>query len=443
MDRNTILANVSSLTAEQLFNEVKNNNVSVEDLRNTGELEPSKRTQLNTLLRQLESEDDKAWEDAEFGNEIKLSDYISNFPAGKHIQFAKDRIKFLREERNRANIEKIKILNDISNDPNSYTRSDISKFLREGIINVEELSDSGIPIQVINKLSGVEPKLLLGETPDSIPDGFTEVYFWGMPGSGKTCALAALLSTAKNEGYLEMAEGNGFDYMTKLSNIFKDGVAILPGPTPLEKTQYLPFTLKKPNEKYPRSISLIELSGEIFKCFLKENSGIELPSDQHKNTLKTLKTFLSGENRKIHFFFIDFETKNSVDDEGYTQGDYLSSALIYFNTSDSNIFSNTTDAIYIVLTKSDLLDCEEQERVEKAKTYLNEDHYKSFINSLKDKCRKNSINAGVLTVEPFTLGKLFFEQICQFDDQPSNNLLNILFERVKQDKKSLLDILKK
>ena len=171
-----------------------------------------------------------------------------------------------------------------------------------------------------------------------------------------------------------------------------------------------------------------------------ENSGIELPSDRHRDTLSSLNNFLTGNNRKIHFFFIDYETKNNTDEEGYTQSNYLTSAATYFNKPNNNIFNRSTDAIYIVLTKSDLLNCEDNERVERAKNYLNDDNYKAFINTIKDKCKKNSINAGILTVEPFSLGKVFFQQICEFDNSPSRRLLDILFERIRQDKKSLLDI---
>lgn len=441
MDKSIILANVSSMTWEQLFEEIKKGNVTLDELKNTGNLDAGKRTQIRSSLQQLESIDDDAWERARYGNEMNLSDYITNFPSGKYLQDAKDKIKYLEDARRQAHVDKVQILEKIKVNPNAYSPDQIVNYLQNGTIKNEDLLQCGIPQHIIDKLFNITyPRLKLGETPDSIPDGFTEVYFWGIPGSGKTCALAALLSTAQRDGYLETALGPGFDYMTRLSNIFTQNVAVLPGPTPLEKTQYLPFTLKKPEEKFSRSISLIELSGEIFKCFLLENSGIELPSDRHKDTLSSLNNFLIGNNRKIHFFFIDYETKNNTDEEGYTQSNYLTSAATYFNKPNNNIFNRTTDAIYIVLTKSDLLDCEDNERVERAKNYLNDDNYKAFINTIKDKCKKNSINAGILTVEPFSLGKVFFQQVCEFDNSPSRRLLDILFDRIRQDKKSLLDI---
>jgi hypothetical protein len=444
MEKSIILANVSSMTTEQLFEEIKKGNVTLEELRNTGNLDAGKRTQIRSSLQQLDTIDDEAWERARYGNEMNLSDYITNFPAGKYLQDAKDKIKYLEDARRQSQVDKILILENIKKNPNSYYPKEIIDFLQNRTITNDELILCGIPQHIIDKLYNIKyPPLELGITPESIPEGFNEIYFWGIPGSGKTCALAAILSTAQKEGYLETALGPGFDYMTKLSNIFMQNVAILPGPTPLEETQYLPFTLQKPNGRFKRSISLIELSGEIFKCFLFDNAGIKLPSESHENTLNSLNRYLNGNNRKIHFFFIDYETKNNLDDDGYTQSNYLTSAAAYFNKPDNNFFNRTTDAIYIVLTKSDLLECQENERVARAKDYLNDDNYKSFINTIKDKCRANSINAGVLTVEPFSLGKVYFQQICEFDNSSSLRIIDIMFERIRENRKSILDVFNK
>jgi|DEB19_MinimDraft_2_1074335.scaffolds.fasta_scaffold04440_2 hypothetical protein len=444
MEKETILLNVESLTAEQLFEEIKSGNISLEEIKNTGELETTKRKKIENLIAQEDSREDEVWERARYGNELALSDYITNFPSGKYVQDAKEKIQYLEQERNKAKASKYEILDKINRNSNQFDPDQIKSYIQNGIIDKKDLLECRIPQNVIDTVFNMKyPKLMLGETPTAIPDGFTEVYFWGIPGSGKTCALAALLSTAEREGFLETVIGPGFDYMTRLKNIFLNDVAVLPGPTPFEKTQYLPFALKKPNEKYSRSVSLIELSGELFQCFYSVNSRIELPSDAHKQTLNSLNNFLKGKNRKIHFFFIDYESKNKMNSDGLTQANYLSAASAFFNKSENNFFSNTTDAIYIVLTKSDLMPCSEAERVQKAKEYLNSDNFSSFVNNLKNNCRKFSINGGILTVEPFTLGKIYFQQLCEFNDAPSQNLMSILFDRVKQDKKSLLDIFNK
>lgn len=440
MEKHKILANISSLSAEQLLEEIKHGNVSFTEIDNTGDLSPAKRKKIKELEAEAEKKDDEAWERARYGNEMMLSDYITRFPNGSHVEEAKKKIIYLEQAREAAQAEKQKVLKNIRNNSNSYFPDEIKEFLQNGTLSESELEDCGIPSDVIETLNDIEQhqhNLDLGERPQFIPEGYTEVYFWGIPGSGKTCALAAILSKAEKLGYLNISIGPGYDYMTQLKNIFVDENALLPPPSPVDTTQYLPFTLKKENEKNHRSISLIELSGEVFQCFYCKNAGKQMPSQDHEDTFNSLLSFLNSSNRKIHFFFIDYGNKNKKDPAGYTQSDYLSAASTFFR--HNQLFKKNTDAIYVVLTKSDLMPCPENERVSKAKEYLYQDNFKAFINTLKDSCKINSINAGRLTVEPFSLGKVYFQQICDFDGTTAENIINILLDRVPTSKNSILD----
>ncbi|MCL2283818.1 MAG: hypothetical protein FWC26_10940 [Fibromonadales bacterium] len=442
MERQEILANVSNLTAEQLFEEIKQGNITLDELRSNG-LDPNVRRRISELQKQNDLRDDEAWECARYGNEATLRDYITHYPAGKHVQEAKDKINALVAERNRAGSIRQKVLNDLRQNPNSYSSSEIIDYLKN-TITTEDLHDCNVPDHIIERMHNITAlNLNLGLPPDAIPDGYTEVYFWGIPGSGKTCALAALLSSAYKAGYLNIANSPGYDYMTRLKNIFIKDAAILPSPSPVEVTQYLPFTLKKATENNSRSVSLIELSGEIFQCFYYLNASLPLPSEQHEKTFNTLKSFLGSKNRKIHFFFIDYDKGNREDASGYTQSDYLDAAASYFTNSRDKVFGTLTDAIYVVLTKSDLMLCSKEERVAKAKEHLENESFSAFINVLKKNCKDHRINAGRLMLEPFSLGKVYFKQICDFDNSTAMRIIDILLERIPQSKKSILDVFNK
>ncbi|MBK9480385.1 MAG: hypothetical protein IPO02_00015 [Bacteroidetes bacterium] len=80
---------------------------------------------------------------------------------------------------------------------------------------------------------------------------------------------------------------------------------------------------------------------------------------------------------------------------------------IFRNQED--IFNKSTDAIYVVLTKSDLLNCAVEQEVPRAIEFLEQNYFMGFIASLKDVCKKNSINNGKLTIEPFTLGSIYLK----------------------------------
>lgn len=255
---------------------------------------------------------------------------------------------------------------------------------------------------------------------------------------------------AEKKGYLNIAPGPGNRYATQIKNIFSDDGAandFLPAPSPVETTQYLPFTLKDPNESKSRSVSLIELSGEVFLCFAHKIAGEQLPTKSHENTFNSLNNFLKSNNRKLHFFFIDFDRENKPDDNGMKQSDYLAAASTYFQKNA--VFGKTTDAIYVVLTKSDLMLDEsgnpipKDKIIEYAKKHLIGHNYLAFINTLKDNCKKHSINGGKLTVEPFSLGKVYFRDICDFEGTAAANVVEILMKRIAGTKKSILDVFNK
>jgi hypothetical protein len=448
MDKKEILNSIDDLTAEQLADFIKQGIVTFQELKDTGELDASKRSAIVKILKKKDAEDDAAWEAVRDSSEDVLREWIRNNPNNRNIQAAEKRVDFLETDRiGKARIKR-RILDNIRRNPNSHSPDNIRTFLGNGTICEQDLLDCDIPQSAIDNLDNIKtPQLQLGNTPTSIPEGYTEVYFWGGTGSGKTCALGAILQMAEKKGLLNIATGPGYLYANQLKNIFSDDDRAndyLPAPSPVETTQYLPFTLNNPKEKGSRSVSLIELSGEIFKCFFHKNAGQKLPTQSHENTFNSLNVFLSSKNRKIHFFFIDYDRENCPDSFGLKQSDYLAAASTYFR--NNKVFGNTTDAIYVVLTKSDLLLDENgdkissyDKRVEHAIKHLGEQSYQSFINTLKENCKKYSINGGKLTVEPFSLGAVYFKQICNFEGSAATKIVDILMERIPLTKTSFLD----
>lgn len=232
MDKESILKMVSDLSVEQLVNYISNGSVEISDLMNTGELDATKRRSITKLLAKMESEDDEDWEKYRW-TEMACSEYILKHPKGKHVEEAKEKINFFEHSRRELHNKKVEILDKLKRNPNSYSPGMLKEYFNKGVLNESDLLNCNIPERVIGQLNGIltvpnSKRLELGETPESIPSGYTEVYFWGIPGSGKTCALASILSTAYKLGYLDVATGPGYEYMTRLKNIFLDEVATLP-----------------------------------------------------------------------------------------------------------------------------------------------------------------------------------------------------------------------
>lgn len=478
MDRDDIFNNMDNFSAEQFFDFINKKIVTLDELIATLELDHSIRNAIEALINKHEQEEDNAWKNAQLQNTINsyneyldkypngkfifeaenilsqleednvwdnaqmqntiksYNDYLNKYPNGKYTLEAKDKISQLEVDANE--------IEEVLNNPGAFPADTIRNYLSEGLLTTDLLIQKGIPKEVIDLLikNDKGKSLKLGDTPPSIPDGFTEVYFWGIRGSGKTTALAAVLSTANNKGILEISQSKGYGYMLQLQDVFDENTTFLPGPTPIEKTQYLPFTLKEKNEKNARSVSLIELSGEIFQCFLKKNTGDKL-TDQQKETFNTLINYLKGDNRKMHFFFVDYNKGNKKDLDGYSQAQYLKGAATFFDNPEYNIFGKSTDAVYLVVTKSDLMPKENKSKKVQISEYLNSSDYITLVNSLRNKCKTHHINGERILGTPFSLGKVYFEEICLFNPETAENIIDILKRRIPTNEKSILDVFNK
>jgi len=433
-----VLANIKITPAEKLFyGYIKQGCITVETMMETGNLDAPKRLKIRELEEEEKKKDEAAWNEADNKKDlIAYHNYLNIYPNGIYSNLAKARIKEIKKIEGDKAIEKEKLLEDIKNRPNDFTPYQINTLIRDGKISETDLLNKGFDEEIVKAIQTLkEPTLRLGEVPSEIAPGFTEVYFWGMPSSGKTCALSGILSHANKKGLLETKSGEGFHYMNQLKNIFSREIGFLPSATNVEKTQYLPFHLKDDaGKKHP--IALIELAGEIFKCFYKIEGKIEL--DHHLlNTINTVQKYLNGSNRKVHFFVVDLDRDpTEIDGDSVSQEDYLYAAQIYFTAN--KIFEKSTDAIYIIATKSDTLKCSPQEQEDKSEELLML-NYPSFIETLKDVCEDKKNGLSKLKFIPFSMGEVYFNKICRFNPSSSAEIIEILqLKTGKIQKKSWL-----
>ena len=453
MDKQKILANYHSFTAQQWFSFESQGIVTLEEVRTdlakaNLALDANVRKDWQTLRDQRILEDDAAWRQIleKKAGDVKLTisdytDYIAKFPKGEHREEADMAIAAIIAEEQFEKEERAEKLKNIKEDRNCCRPETILQDIKAGIISEDDLiNHCNIPRIIVDRTKGFrQSQIEMGETPTSIPDGFTEVYFWGVINSGKTCALSAILNTAESERYLKTGFGPGLSYLNDLKNIFREDIGFLPEGTRAENTQYLPFTLQKDTDKFPRSVSLIELSGEVFQCFVRINEGKEI-SDNLKSTFNTLTSYLKGKNRKIHFFFIDYNPE-AISAHTRTQSDYMTEAAKWIESR--HIFANTTDAIYLVITKSDMIegyyDTDKTKLSNNINSFL-DSKFPSFRNNLKQICINESINNKNYEIIPFSIGDVYFTRICHINREPSKMIINRLFERIQPNKKSLLDL---
>ncbi len=336
----------------------------------------------------------------------------------------------------RKKITRNDLLEVIKRDNNLLRASVLKKLINEGYLEYTDFRHIGIDNRFIQHLAKGESTQRFGLPKElkKINKVSTEVYFWGIPSSGKSCALGAVMSVANNgtvaRSMSKDPDCQGYGYMTRLSQLFKsDGkVGTLPEGTSIYSTYEMGFDLEDENgASHP--ITCIDLAGELVRCMYKSDAGEDMSEDEVK-ALDTLTNVLVDNrtvNRKIHFFVLEYGGENRKY-EGLSQTEYLDAALRYIERT--KIFKTETDAIYLMLTKVDKTGVVGQRLVEILSKYI-EDNYKGFYNGLEKICRDYEINGGKVERIPFSLGQVCFQDYCLFNEAPAANVVKKLLIRSK------------
>ena len=321
------------------------------------------------------------------------------------------------------------LLELIRQDHNLLSSAACNDIISRGILNRNDLSKCGIDNGFINKMltnarsQNIEPARPL----QTIAEPCTEVYFWGIPFSGKTCALGAILSAAKNglaaRSMIPDNSCQGFGYMNRLSTIFSPGrICRLPGGTPVTSTYEMRFDLEDQEHKI-HHVACIELAGELFTCMFMKDAGEQMREDQ-KQALETLHNILlenRSNNRKIHFFVIEYGAEKRIYN-GLPQAEYLNSAAAHLNSI--GLFDSNTDAIYVLISKVDNASYEGSLEEHLLK-YMTK-NYLGFYNNLLLICKEHGINKGRVKIVPFSIGNVCFKDYCQFDATSATKMVDLL-----------------
>ena len=425
------------VTAEDVVKAIRASIVTFEELQNTENFPRDKQKRVREILASYEAEEN-AFKSADTLS--KLEDFLKTYPNSVYTEEVYNKIRLKKQEQEG---ERIRKLEEAKKNINKYAPDELIENLGEEFLR--ELCQSlDIDYEIV--VDYEEPKLILNARPESVADiplGYTDVFFWGIPTSGKTCALATIFYTIKKKYTIENPKIEtkfGTTYRHSLTNeVFKNGIGHLPERTVNVDTQYMPFLLRKRNEQHSRKISFFELSGELFWHFYEIVHGRKISTDAARATFDALKLVLDSKNQKIHFFFIDYnqETKGSKDRHGLTQEDYLDAAATYFRDKD-DIFKKKTDAVYVIVTKSD--EIKSGNKTQAAKQFL-EDNFGSFMDIIKRR-RKDNVK---VDVKIFSIGDVYFKRICKMNSEYAEDIIEELLNTIKPYKEDswLTKILKR
>lgn len=436
-----------------------------------GNHRPEARDKMHSLENeQVSNSEEHVWNDINSDSISDLEDFISNYPGSKHRSEAKRRINELRRVAKLSGVQRIQRIiqkYDPEDVPDKIdqlicdqkaTEEDVYELFRndhnvlpveavqmlDRVIDFSKLSDSAnINKKFIDKLEDFDINNQFELDTDvsplsSIPDGFTEIYFWGVPASGKTCAVGSIMSTMTNgsgvKSVMPYNESQGSKYMMPLASSFrKDEVCVLPPRTKVEETFEMRYLITDDNNK-EHKVAFIDLSGELFECMHLSRANATL-SPKQRQALKILEDILvnnRSKNPKIHFFVIEYGSENNRY-RGLSQNDLLLSCLNYLD--DKNILKDNTIGSYIIITKAD--------KAGKADIgkYI-DDNYLGFFNGLSQRMTKWGINTrkGVAQVKrfPFSIGDVCFQKWCLYDAEWTQYIIAEIKERSYAVKTGLL-----
>jgi hypothetical protein len=299
---------------------------------------------------------------------------------------------------------------------------EIKANINKGAYTFDDLLNAGINARTINSLKHYcnSNRITVFKNINQLPvmeEGRTDVYFVGLPGTGKSTMLSGLLNIANKDGILmpDTYNNDGSIYQTQLISDLNRGV--LPNATASGSYNYIALSLKDDNgSKHP--FNVVEVPGELYVNMFNNPNVSELLN------------YINNGNKKILIFVID----SLAHDTGYNDSkNQLDQNLVYVNIL--NMFKNNgvleqTDAIYLVANKFDTIKetrypFDNRLHEELAYDFLKEE-FLALINNCID-AREDSKNKFKINVVPFSIGNVSYVSIIDaFNTEYANVVIDNL-----------------
>ncbi len=394
------------------------------------------------LKKSLEQEDD-IWEATLDEHKIAgYESYCSMYPNGKYVATARLHIQELLEVERTL---KRRLIEEMRQHPEYFKQDSISKIIRYNelewnhtIISISKqdlldeylISPSALGyIERGKTFNDVAHQIRKFEDLPKLHTEKTDVYFFGVPASGKSTVLASLLHLADKMGVGQYQPTLKDDNTDPCITYYQDMVAclsfeMLPPRTVADTCNLMSVDILSENFKKKNPLNFIEIGGEYFINATESLMGTGRDISQHGAT-----QFLSNNNRKILFFLIDYskvvEAGSAYDIE---QQNSLARALHIFSQGTNPVFSKT-DTVSVIISKADKMgDLSEAEQKEEAIRFL-KNRYASFMQGLKRHCQTFGMNKASgysPQIMTYSVGRVGVGDTATINYQDPNKLLNFI-----------------
>lgn len=430
--------------------------------------------------------DDSVWGLVDKENIQEIQNYTTIFPSGLHANETRDILNAIVEWNNVKNTNDIFVINNylrtnpmspfrqqasiliaglkqgeinaMKNNPNNYEVPRLMKLLNDGIATERELIMANVMTE--NILETLRTTSIESDLPDirkaiadshaECKDGFTDVFFFGVPSTGKTCVLMGM--SRSNSLHINLASGGG-DYASALQQYTDVGVTVPRTPGTFVTT--LEATISSRNEPGTvHKVNLVEMSGEEFAFGIANNPNhVFTFEDMGSGATQLLK----NNNHKVFFLIIDptanvvrinREIVDGYDEETGQPLTHLEYCVVNQRTLIQkmvNLFENPgnsdimkkVDSIHIIMTKSDTLG-NPIEREEKALRIFYDKFGGDILEPLINLCREYNINSNNQfhpKLYTFSLGTFYVGGLYEYEQTDSNRLVKAIKNSTQRIKK--------
>ena len=382
------------------------------------------------------------WNNVKLTNDIFcVNDYIRNNPNTPFKNQAQVQLMGLKQQE----------IGMMRTNPNSYEVNRLLRLINDGIFSDHELINAKVMTDTV--LETLRNHDINADLPDirqaiensraECKDGYTDVFFFGVPSTGKTCVLMGM--SRSNSLHINLASGGG-DYAAALQQYTDVGVTVPRTPGTFVTTLEATISSVSDQGGAVHKINLVEMSGEEFAFDIANNPDRIFTFEQMGSGATQL---LKNANRKVFFLIID-PTANVVrinreivvqdgfdEDTGepitHTDLQYcvvnqrtLIQKMVDLFTDPGNAeIMKKVDSIHIIMTKSDTLG-NPVEREEKALNIFQQKFSGDILKPLIDLCEEYNINSRTNfhpNLYTFSLGTFYVGGLYEYEQTDSDRLV--------------------
>lgn len=388
-EKNVVLSRLRSFEVDKLIQFISEGHISLEEMKATGKLDYKKQAEIREKIERIQQEEEA--------------------------------------ERERQALERARAaeMEHLFSNLRSRDEHEIRQLVESGKLTPAEIVNRGVFSEdTLNKIINppiIDTEFHTWQELKPLPPDRTDVYVFGVPGSGKSCMLGGLLTYANRHGKTDIDTYNpaGFKYKEELIKRIKNG--LVPMRTSADVLNYINTSFKDDSGE-PHPLSIIEMSGELFTQTYHD-------SGTGDGTIGA-RGYLHNNNRKILFFVVDYQLSQSGGSftTEVEQSSQLEMALGLLR-EDGTL--RKTDAVFVVVTKADLMEGGAANR-EAMNEFLDRE-YKNLITNVADLSRQYGFRA---IKHPFSLGKFEYKTFFSYDETFSrdiyHDLVNLSFKPPKK-----------